>query len=58
MSIIFVLHIHLFPFSYTELDPVIIAQDGVEKFKKENFEIIIVDTRFGTVFNCPIYQSI
>lgn len=30
--------------SYTELDPVIIAQDGVEKFKKDNFEIIIVDT--------------
>ena len=31
--------------SYTELDPVNIAADGVEKFKKENFEIIIVDTR-------------
>merc|ERR1711981_1381638 len=30
--------------SYTESDPVIIARDGVEKFKKENFEIIIVDT--------------
>ena len=36
----------LFFSSYTELDPVIIAQDGVEKFKKDNFEIIIVDTRF------------
>lgn len=31
-------------FSYTEVDPVVIAQDGVEMFKKEHFEIIIVDT--------------
>ena len=30
--------------SYTEADPVIIASDGVDKFKDENFEIIIVDT--------------
>lgn len=30
--------------SYTEVDPAVIAQEGVEKFKKENFEIIIVDT--------------
>ncbi|TKR57599.1 hypothetical protein L596_030280 [Steinernema carpocapsae] len=30
--------------SYTEIDPVVIAQKGVEKFKKEGFEIIIVDT--------------
>lgn len=30
--------------SYTEIDPVVIAQDGVDKFKQENFEIIIVDT--------------
>lgn len=30
--------------SYTEVDPVVIAQDGVERFKKEGFEIIIVDT--------------
>ncbi|XP_046859050.1 signal recognition particle 54 kDa protein [Xenia sp. Carnegie-2017] len=30
--------------SYTEMDPVIIAQEGVEKFKSEKFEIIIVDT--------------
>lgn len=30
--------------SYTEMDPVVIAQDGVDKFKKESFEIIIVDT--------------
>ncbi len=30
--------------SYTEIDPVIIASDGVEKFKEEKFEIIIVDT--------------
>lgn len=31
--------------SYTEPDPVVIAQEGVEKFKEEKFEIIIVDTR-------------
>lgn len=30
--------------SYTEIDPVEIAKDGVDKFKSENFEIIIVDT--------------
>lgn len=30
--------------SYTEVDPVVIAQDGVEMFKKEGFDIIIVDT--------------
>lgn len=34
----------LYNFSYTEVDPVVIAQDGVEMFKKEGFEIIIVDT--------------
>jgi len=32
------------PLSYTEMDPVVIAAEGVEKFKKENFEIIVVDT--------------
>lgn len=26
------------------MDPVIIASEGVEKFKNEHFEIIIVDT--------------
>ncbi|XP_069115980.1 signal recognition particle subunit SRP54 [Argopecten irradians] len=30
--------------SYTEMDPVVIAQEGVEKFRNENFEVIIVDT--------------
>ena len=35
-----------FLFSYTEMDPVVIAQEGVDKFKQENFEIIIVDTRY------------
>lgn len=30
--------------SYTETDPVVIASEGVEKFKSENYEIIIVDT--------------
>jgi signal recognition particle subunit SRP54 len=36
--------VHIVIFSYTEVDPVVIAQDGVEMFKKEGFEIIIVDT--------------
>lgn len=30
--------------SYTELDPVKVAREGVERFKKEKFEVIIVDT--------------
>lgn len=30
--------------SYEEADPVVIANEGVEKFKQEGFEIIIVDT--------------
>lgn len=30
--------------SYTEVDPVQIAADGVERFKEEGFEILIVDT--------------
>eukprot|EP00042_Codosiga_hollandica_P038034 m.305357 g.305357 ORF g.305357 m.305357 type:complete len:512 (+) comp55290_c0_seq3:20-1555(+) len=30
--------------SYTEADPVVIAAEGVERFKKEQFDIIIVDT--------------
>ena len=30
------------------MDPVIIAQEGVDKFKDDNFEIIIVDTRYST----------
>ncbi|BAO39172.1 Signal recognition particle 54 kDa protein [Kluyveromyces marxianus] len=30
--------------SYTEPNPVKVAKEGVEKFKKEKFEIIIVDT--------------
>ncbi|KAH8116925.1 SRP54-type protein [Phellopilus nigrolimitatus] len=30
--------------SYTETDPVAIAAQGVSKFKKERFEVIIVDT--------------
>lgn len=33
-----------FVYSYTEVDPVVIAVDGVEQFKKEGFEIIIIDT--------------
>ena len=33
--------------SYTEMDPVVIVQEGVEKFKPDNFEIIIVDTRYA-----------
>lgn len=30
--------------SYTETDPVAVAAEGVAKFKKEKFEVIIVDT--------------
>lgn len=30
--------------SYTETDPVAIAAEGVAKFKKERFDVIIVDT--------------
>ena len=30
--------------SYTEMDPVKIAEEGVSKFKKEKYELIIVDT--------------
>uniref|UniRef100_A0A183CHZ4 Signal recognition particle 54 kDa protein n=1 Tax=Globodera pallida TaxID=36090 RepID=A0A183CHZ4_GLOPA len=30
--------------SYTEVDPVIIAANGVEKFKSDGFEMIVVDT--------------
>ncbi|KII68739.1 Signal recognition particle 54 kDa protein [Thelohanellus kitauei] len=30
--------------SYTEIDPAVIAKQGVEKFKKQNFDLIIVDT--------------
>lgn len=30
--------------SYTESDPVRIAVEGVERFKKENCDLIIVDT--------------
>lgn len=39
-----ILTIFVYQFSYTEVDPVVIAQDGVEMFKKEGFEFIIVDT--------------
>ena len=30
--------------SLTQKDPVIVAKDGVDQFKKEKFEVIIVDT--------------
>lgn len=30
--------------SYTEMDPVKVAKEGVDKFKKEKFDVIIVDT--------------
>ena len=30
--------------SYTEADPVVIAKEGVEQFKNQGFEMIIVDT--------------
>ena len=34
------------------MDPVVIAQEGVDKFKQENFEIIIVDTRCVNCMSC------
>lgn len=43
-NIIYMFIFIFFIFSYTEVDPVVIAQDGVDMFKKEGFEIIIVDT--------------
>jgi signal recognition particle subunit SRP54 len=30
--------------SYIETDPVVIAQEGVEKFRSEGFDVLIVDT--------------
>ena len=30
--------------SYAETDPVVIAEEGVSQFRKEGYEIIIVDT--------------
>ncbi len=30
--------------SYTESDPVVVAEQGVKQFKQENYEVIIVDT--------------
>lgn len=30
--------------SYTEMDPVKVSKEGVDKFKKEKFDVIIVDT--------------
>ena len=35
---------HALVLSYTEVDPVVIAQEGVDMFKAENFEFIVVDT--------------
>ena len=34
-------------YSYTEMDPVVIAQEGVERFREDGFEIVIVDTRYN-----------
>jgi len=42
--------------SYTEMDPVVIAQEGVERFKEDNFEILIVDTR--CVHHMYMYYSV
>lgn len=44
MNNVYVKHFFLFYLSYTEVDPVVIASTGVEMFKKEGFEMIIVDT--------------
>ena len=42
------------------MDPVIIAQEGVEKFKEDNFEIIIVDTRcvYSYMYICVFKDKI
>lgn len=37
-------HVLIFIGSYTESDPVKIAQEGVDRFKQENCDLIIVDT--------------
>jgi signal recognition particle subunit SRP54 len=44
VDLITFLHVICVFLSYTEIDPVVIAQEGVDMFKKEGFEIIIVDT--------------
>lgn len=45
--------------SYTEMDPVVIAQEGVERFREDGYEIVIVDTRYtqwelGRWFSRPL----
>jgi signal recognition particle GTPase len=35
---------HQLSISYTESDPAVVAQEGVDQFKEQKFEIIIVDT--------------
>lgn len=42
--ILIVFWLNFFYNSYTESDPVSIAVEGVERFKKENCDLIIVDT--------------
>ena len=44
--------------SYTEMDPVVIAQEGVEKFRAEGFEIIIVDTRWSVCLHLCVYVRV
>lgn len=39
-----ILNIQWNVFSYTEVDPAVIAQEGVNLFKGEGFEFIVVDT--------------
>ena len=48
MELTYYLHSMFETTSYTEMDPVVIAQEGVEKFKSDNFEMIIVDTRYAS----------
>jgi len=33
--------------SYTKSNPLVIAIDGIKTFRKDNFEVIIVDTKGG-----------
>ena len=37
------------------MDPVVIAQDGVEKFKEDSFEVIIVDTRYMYMYMYSVH---
>lgn len=43
--------------SYSEMDPVKIATTGVQKFKQEKFELIIVDTSGRHAQEAALFQE-